>query len=294
MPSHPGLFKDLNKRASDLLTKEFPSEKQENKVEFKGETAQNVSWETSLVQSKDGSVLGTFIPKYKWRPYGTTFSAELKTTKDFKAEVAVEDQLAPGLKTTLSGESRNNELIGTCGLEYKHELATVTASVDYGSAAGSAVKASAVVGSQGFTLGGMVDYFLGNTVESSVRELHTVAGYYTDEFDVSAFGKLLNEKDQNILGANYFHRVNSDVSVGTEVQFDTANTDTKPKLTFGGQFRLEQDSLIKAKVDTAGKVGLSFQQRFNKNSKLTISGTVDTNNLAGKGASTFGMTLSLS
>jgi len=28
---HPGLFADLGKRVNDLLTKEFPSEKQENK-----------------------------------------------------------------------------------------------------------------------------------------------------------------------------------------------------------------------------------------------------------------------
>jgi len=293
MPSHPGLFKDLNKRSSDLLTKEFPSEKSENKVEFKGESAANVSWETSLLQKSDGSILGTFAPKYKWKEWGSTLSAELKTNRDFKTEIAVEDQFAPGLKTTITGESRGQDLVATFGVEYKHELATVTAAIDYGQAAGSTLKTSAVVGSQGFTLGGQGEYFFG-TSENVLKELHTVLGYSTDEFDISAFGKLIHEKDANILGANYFHRVNSDLSVGTEVSFDTANTDSKPKLTFGTQYRLEADTILKGKFDTTGRLGVSYQQRFSKNSKITISSTIDTNNLGSKNSSTLGFTLSLS
>jgi len=292
MPFHPGLFKDLNKRTSDLLTKEFPSEKAENKVEWKGETSNNVSLETSLVQKSDGSIIGTFIPKYKYKEWGTTLTAELKTTKDFKAEAAIEDQFVPGLKTTLTGESKGEDLFSTFAVEYKHELATVTASADYGQTAGSTLKATAVVGSQGFSVGGSAEYFVGSSSDSSLKELHTVLGYSTDEFDLSAFGKLQNEKEANILGATYYQKVNSDLAVGTEISFDTANADAKPKLVFGTQYRLEADTVLKGKFDTAGKLGLSYQQKFSKNSKLTLSSTIDTKNL-GKNSSTFGFTLSL-
>jgi len=294
MPFRPVLFKDLNKRASDLITKEFPSEKSENKVEWKAETSNNVTVETTLVQKADGSVLGTFAPKYKYKDWGSTFSVELKTNKEFKATVDVEDQFAPGLKTTLSGESKAEDLFGTFGVEYKHELATLTASVDYGQAAGSNLKASAVVGSQGFSLGASTDYFLGASNDSILRELHTVLGYSSDEFDISAFGKLQNEKDANILGATYFHRVNPDLQVGTEVSFDTANPEAKPKLVFATQYRVEADTVVKAKVDTLGKLGLSYQQRFSKGAKFTVSSTIDTNNLGAKNASTFGVSIFLS
>jgi len=292
MPSHPGLFKDLNKRSSDLLTKEFPSEKSENKVEWKGETSNNVTLETSLLQKSDGSILGTFIPKYKYKPWGTTISAELKTNRDFKAEAVIEDQLAPGLKTTLTGESKGEDMFSTFAVEYKHELATVTVSADYGQTAGSTLKATTVVGTQGFSVGGSAEYFVGATSDSSLKELHTVLGYSTDEFDISAYGKLQNEKEANILGANYYHKVNSDLAVGTEVSFDTANADAKPKLVFGTQYRLEADTVLKGKFDTSGKLGLSYQQKFSKNSKLTLSSTIDTNNI-GKNSSTLGFTLSL-
>jgi hypothetical protein len=57
---------------------------------------------------------------------------------------------------------------------------------------------------------------------------------------------------------------------------------------------LEADTVLKGKFDTTGKLGLSYQQKFSKNSKLTISSTIDTNNIGAKNSSTLGFTLSLS
>jgi len=289
-------FKDLNKRLSDLLTKDFPSEKQENKVEWKGTTANHVTFETNFVQRKDGSILGTFIPKYLYKPWGTTFSGEFNTKKDVKAEVAVADKFTPGLKTTVTANSKDNETFGTLGVEYKHELGTVSVSGDYGKAAGSTVNASAVVAYQNWSLGAKADYFLGITQDSDLKEFQTSLNYNSGEFDLQAFGRIrsLGEEDKQELGGSYFHKVNNDLSVGTEVIFDVSNhTTNKPKLTFGSQYRLENDTILKGKFDTDGKINLSYQQIFSKNAKLTLAGTMDANNLA-KNSSTFGFTLSLS
>jgi len=273
------------------LTKDFPSEKRENKVDWKGETSSNVSFETSLVQRNDGSILGTFIPKYRVKEWNTTLTAELKTNRDFKAEVVIDNHFTPGLKTTLTEESKGENLIGTVGVEYRHDLVALTASADYGHSAGSAIKASTVVGSQGFQLGVSSDYFISAHNDNSLRELSATASYGNDEFDVGFFGKLLNEKDSNILGANYYQRVNADLQVGAEVSFDTQNPDVKPKLTAAAQYRVDADSSIKTKFDTAGHLGLSWQQRF-KSSRLTLSSTIDTNSPSGKG-SAIGFNLSL-
>lgn len=292
MPFRPVLYKDLNKRSNDLLTKDFPSEKRENKVDWKGETSSNVTFETSLLQKLDGSILGTFTPKYRVRDWNTTVSAELKTNKDFKAEVVMDDQFTPGLKTTVTGESRGEDLVGTLGFEYRHDLAAFTASVDYGAASGSSIKSSAVVGTQGFQLGASLDYFVGASNDSALREFNSTASYGNDEFDVGVYGKILNEKDSTILGANYYQRVNVDLQVGADVSFDTQNVDVKPKLTAGAQYRVDPDASIKVKFDTNGKLGVSYQQRF-RSSRLTLAGTVDTNNLSGKNSSSVGFNLSL-
>jgi len=110
---HPGVFSDLGKRVSDLLTKEFPSEKQENKLTWKGQANNEVTLETSFLSRKDGSILGTFAPKYKHKDWNTTFSAEINTKKEVKAEVAVEDLLSvDGLKTSVTGISRGSDNFG--------------------------------------------------------------------------------------------------------------------------------------------------------------------------------------
>jgi len=290
---HPGLFGDLGKRVSDLLTKEFPSEKQENKFAWKGQANNEVTLETTFLQRKYGSILGTFAPKYKHKDWNTTFSADINTKREVKAEVAVEDLLnVEGLKTTLTGFSRGNDNFGTIGVEYKHELATVAASADYGKASGSTVKASAVIGTQGIALGASAEYFFGG--ESELKELTTVLSYASSEFDITAFGRIQqSEEDKNELGATYFHKINSDWQVGAEATFDTAHTEAKPKLTFATQYFLHNDTILKGKFDTTGKLGLSYQQKYNRNAKLTISSTIDTNNLGGKNSSTFGFTLSL-
>jgi len=292
MPFVPVLYKDLNKRSSDLLTKDFPSEKKENKVDWKGETSSQVSFETSLLQKADGSILGTFTPKYRVKDWNTTLSAELKTNRDFKAEVGIDNHFTPGLKTTITGESKGEDLFTTVGFEYKHELATFTASANYGQAAGSTIKASTVVGSQGFQLGAEVDYFLGASSDSALKEFNATASYGTSEFDLGVFGKILNDKDSNILGANYFQFVNPDLQVGAEISFDTQNPENKPKLVAAAQYKVDSDAVVKTKFDTNGKLGLSWQQKF-KSSKLTISGTVDTNNLGGKNSSSVNFNLSL-
>jgi len=290
--THPGYFKDLGKRLSDLLTKEYPSEKQENKVEWKGAAPNNVNVETNFVQKKDGSWVGTLIPKYKYKEYGATVSAELTTKKEFKAEVAVEDKITTGLKTTITGNSKGDDLFATLGFDYTHEKATVGFSADYGKANGSTVKASGVIGHQGFHLGGSAEYFLGQ--ESKLNELHTILGYASPVYDVELFGRIKSQDDQdkNEVGANYFHKYNNELSFGTEIVYDTANAEAKPKLTLGSRYSLDADTVVKTKFDTEGKLGFSYGQKFNKNTKFTVSSTVDTNNFQTKGSSTLGFVLS--
>jgi len=255
-----------------------------------------VTLETTLLQRKDGSILGTFAPKYKHKEWNTTFSAEINTKKEAKTEVAVEDLLnVEGLKMTLTGTNRGNENFGALGVEYKHELATVTASVDYGKPSGSTVKASAVIGAQGIALGASTEYFFGG--ESELKDLTTLLSYSSSEFDITAFGRIQknqnDDEEKNELGASYFHSINKEWQVGSEATFETANTDAKPKLTFATQYQLQSDTTLKAKFDTTGRLGLSYQQKYNRNAKLTISSTIDTNNLGAKNSSTFGFSLSL-
>jgi len=290
--SGPGLFKDLGKRVTDLLTKEFPTE--EKKVEWKGVTNNNVTIETNLVQRGDGAIIGTITPSYKYKEYGLNLLAEINTKKDVKLEASVENKLADGLKLTLTGESKGDNTFATVGAEYRHEYATVNAAIDYGKPKGSLLKANTVFGQKGFALGLSAEYFLGTTDQSELKTFNTTISYTSKDFDATVFGRLISDKDKNELGGTYFHNINSALAVGTEVVFDTANADSKPKLSFGANYKLNEETSIKGKFDTNGILGVSFGQRFNKNSKVIIGANIDTNNLSGKSSSSFGYTISLS
>eukprot|EP01115_Flamella_aegyptia_P012466 TRINITY_DN6221_c0_g1_i1.p1 TRINITY_DN6221_c0_g1~~TRINITY_DN6221_c0_g1_i1.p1 ORF type:complete len:299 (-),score=162.15 TRINITY_DN6221_c0_g1_i1:62-958(-) len=297
--SNPVLFKDLGKRVNDLLTKEYPTS--EKKVEWKGTSVNNVTVDTNFVQKANGSVVGTITPSYKYKPYGLNLLAEVNTGRDVKLEATVENQLADGLKLIATAESKGNDSYATFSTEYKHPSATFTSYVDFGKNAGTTVKATSVFGAQGFFLGVSGEYFLENPEASkkddkknALKNFQTTVAYATKEFDASVFGRLIADKDKNELGATYFHNVNSDLSIGTEVVFDTANANVKPKLTLGSQYKLNDDTVVKGKFDTEGVLGFSYAQKFSKNSKLTIGANVNTNKLNEKDSTTFGFTLTLS
>lgn len=285
----------MGKRLNDLLTKEFPSEKQENKVAWKGTTANNLTVESNLVQKKDGSLTGNLLQKYKHKDWNTTFSLDVNTRKELVAEVVAEDVVkVDGLKGTVTVNHKPTETSATAKLQYQTNNATAAASVVLGQAHGTTVKGELVFGSQGFAIGGYSEYLFGG--ESELKELKTTASYANSEVEVTGFGRIVNhtDEDKSEVGATYHHKITGDTKVGAEVTYDTANADAKPKLTFGVEHNLHQETTLKAKLDTAGKVGLSIQQRHNKNVKTTVGLSTDLNNYGSKNGSVFGLTVNLS
>jgi len=289
-------FKNLSKRVSDLITKDFPSDKAENKIEWKGTTENNVTLETSMTTKADGSSVGTITPKYKAKEYGTTLGLELNTKKEAKIEVSMEDYHAVGLKTTVTANYKPDDKFITVGGEYKHENGTVGGQVDYGKNAGIGLEGSAVVGAQGFALGGSAVYLVG-TNDNELKKLHSILSYSAPDFDISAFAKHTapegKTEEKNIMGLNFFHKFTRDWAVGAEATFETIPPEATPTLSFGTQYRLAEDTLLKARFDTDAKLGLSYQQKYNKNAKFTLSGTFDTKNLGAKNSGQFGFVVSL-
>jgi len=288
--SNPPLFKDLGKRATDLLTKEFPSE--EKKFEWKGTTSNGVTIETNAVQKADNPIVGTITPSYKYQEYGLSFLGEFNTNKDIKLETSIENQVVEGAKVTLTGEQKGKDTYATLGGEYKHAKATLNGSVDFGKSKGNTIKASSVFGHNGWLLGLSTEYLLGSD-HQELRLFNTTIGYGAGDYDLTVFGRIVGgEKgDRNEVGGTYYHNVKEGLSFGAEVVFDTTAAESKPKLAFGGSYKLQEDTTVKAKVDTAGVLGLSYAQKFSKNSKLTIGTKIDTGATSGKSSTSMGFVI---
>lgn len=285
--SSPGFAKDVPKRVNDLLTKEFPKE---YKLEWKGKTSAGVECETSVVQGPKGT-LGFFKSTVKNAVRNVDVSGEANTDKSLRGEVTIKNELADGLTTILTADSNKDGTYGTFALEYVRDNASFTASSDYGKDAGSTVKASVALGQGkvGFVAGTIAEFFVGspaNRLQSFTANL----GYRSREFDFVAFNRVKGAGDsrKNECGVNYFHSVNSDLSIGTEFAVDT--TSSGAKLSIGSEWRQTADTTVKTAFDTTGLINFSYQQRFSPRLKTTLSATVDSSNLS-KNSAVYGVSL---
>jgi len=300
-PATQPFFKDVGKRVNDLLTKEFPSDKKEQKVEWKSVTYDGLKLDFSIKteEGREGpKTSGTIRNEYFHRQVGANFVAELNTDREFKGEVSVADKFVKGAKGIFTVQSQRKDALdyfGTVALEYKHEYASATATAEYGRFTDNALKGSLVVGTQGVSIGANAEYLRRET-GVDLKEFKCAVTYASDEFDIVGYGKVNQTKSKQSnteLGASYYHKLNSDLAVGTEVKFDVTNPDKKPALAFGTAYRLQADSVLKARYDTEGKLGLSLAQQVNKTVKLLVSATVDTNSPSGKNGTNVGFNISL-
>jgi len=273
----PGLYSDLGKKASDLLTKEFPDK---SKFELKTKTPNGVVQEVSLTKSGE-TLVGQINPKYTFAKHGVTLGFTADTDKNTKFELGV-DQAVPGLKLTTIVDSKKLNAITFEG-EYKHDYVALNGSVDVFNVKGTEAALSGVVGYDGFSVG-LQSKFSGG----ALGEINGVAAYTTNDYVFNLFGHFKTQK----VGVSYYHRVTANANAGFEASFEIDKAQASPsKLTVGGSYQLDVDTAVKGKLDTDGKLSLSYAQRLNRYARLIVGTSLNINNLS-KGHN-YGFTFSL-
>jgi len=280
----PGLYADLDKKANDLLTKDFPDK---HVLEVKTKTLSGVNFDAKLTRNNDGSIFGSLYPKYK---LGTripiTVGAQIDTKRALKVEATAED-IVPGLKASVTAHADTESV--TVDTEYKHEYVTLAAAVNLLSPKGNKVTASAVVGYQGFAVGVSADY-----VYDKWNTVSGLASYSYADFVTSIFARVNTHTSTQHLGLTYHQRFNPRASIAAEAVMDVNKSSEAPKITVGGSYDLlDTPTTVKGKLDTEGRVGLSYAHRLNKYARLILATSVNTNNFAASGNHTFGLTLSI-
>jgi hypothetical protein len=275
------LYADLGKKATDLLTKDFPDK---TKVEVNARAANGLQFQTIATRNHDGSIVGSLQPKYTFVKQGVTVSTTIDTNRVAKVEATVENSL-PGLKATVGGQSDTESF--KADFEYKHDLATITTGLDFFSPKGNTVAAAAVFNYEGFSLGGSTEYFIADKQE--FRKADAVAAYSTPDLQLTAFSKRKGE----VLGGSYYQRISATLGIAAEIGFDLRKADVTPKLTFGGTYSLDAPSAstVKGKFDTDGKLSLSYGQKLNSLARFTVGSTINTNNLGASGNHTIGFSV---
>jgi voltage-dependent anion channel protein 2 len=279
---HPGLYADLGKKSSDLLTKDFPDR---HKLEIKTKGPSGVSFDGNLTRNNDGSFFGSINPKYKVNAHGITVGATVDTRRALKLEATAED-LVPGLKTTVTGHADSESV--TIDTEYKHEYVTAGAALNLLSPKGNKLTAATVFGYQGLAVGLQAEY-----VYDKWQNLNGVASYTHDNVVGTLFSRVNTHASTTIFGLTYHQRLGN-ASVAAEASMDVTKTSESPKITVGGSYDfLDSPATVKGKLDTEGKLSLSYAQRLNRYVRLVIGTTVNTNNLSASGNHGYGLTLSI-
>eukprot|EP00075_Anas_platyrhynchos_P014629 XP_027303882.1 voltage-dependent anion-selective channel protein 2-like [Anas platyrhynchos] len=125
------------------------------KLDVKTKSASGVEFTTSGSSNTDtGKVNGSLETKYKWAEYGLTFTEKRNTDNTLGTEIAIEDQIAKGLKLTFDTTFSPNtgKKSGKIKSAYKRECLNLGCDVDF-DFAGPAIHGSAVFGYEGWLAG---------------------------------------------------------------------------------------------------------------------------------------------
>jgi len=259
---HPGVYADLGKRTSDLLNKEFPvTSTAEIKVK---PSIEGLAPEVTFTR-KDGNLSGKLGVKYNLaNPRGVQLSVTTDTAKAVKLEAVAENTVTQGLKSTVGYDFHKTSL----DLEYKHDYFTIATGLDTNNSSTNA-RASFVVGKDGYAAGALTEY---NVATGHRNALNATASYT----DLDSVATVFARQSSNTVGATYYRRATDRIALGVEGVYGWKSG--KPTITFGGAYDIDLATTVKAKVDSDGKVGLSYAQRFNRFTRVILGASVNTQN----------------
>jgi len=280
IPSPP-LYNDLNKKATDLLSKEFPTT---HKIEFNTGKKPGPGFEASIAD-KDGVTVGTLTPKYIWENlYGkNTLAAGVDTKRTLKLEATSVD-FVKGLKTIVTATD-SQTVTGT--IEYKQQHFTINTVLNLLSPKGTTGVFGTVFGYDGHAVGLQTDY---NISTNTLNDINGSVTFNPDSFvSLGLFGRF----KKNILGARFYYHFDKDFQVAAEAEANYVNTAEIPKFTLGAIYAVDTKTSIKGKIDTTGNVSAAVTSKLGDRVKVTFGTGLNTNNFSPTSKASFGLNLTV-
>jgi len=279
--SVPPSYADLGKAARDLFSKGYHYG--QYKVEAKTKTQNGVEFTTNgSSEHGSGQFVGNVETKYKWKDYGLTFTEKWNTNNTLSTEVSVEDQVLEGLKLSLDTQfvPQSGKKSGKIKTEYKHDYVHTNLDLDL---LKLTLFGSAVVGYNGFLAGYQLALDTSKTAKSLLSQNNFAVGYTKDDFALHAA-----VNDASEFQASVSQKVNSRLETAIQMNWTVGSNDTK--FGFGAKYCPDRDTTIRAKVNNASQIGVSYQHRIRDGVNLTLSSLIEGKTL-NEGGHKFGLAL---
>jgi len=257
----PPSFSDIGKQARDVFGKGYNFGVV--KLDVKSKSSNGVEFNAAGSSSTDGGkVSGSLETKYKIAEHGISLTEKWNTSNSLATTVDYE-KLVPGLKLTLDStfEPNSGAKSGKFKTQYKHEKLLFNA--DLNLAASPVVNMSAAVGSGPYTLGYQTAF---DTGKSALTKHNLALGYSSGDMVLHA-----TATDSKVFGGGVYLKNSSSLETGVTLSSSSAAS----SFGVGCKYNLGPDASVRAKVDNASQVGLSYQQKLRDGVTLTMSANID-------------------
>eukprot|EP00732_Lithocolla_globosa_P004544 Lithocolla_globosa_v1_NODE_4256_length_1477_cov_637.308017.p1 type:complete len:280 gc:universal NODE_4256_length_1477_cov_637.308017:482-1321(+) len=259
-------FKDIGKAASDLMSKDMPSG--DVKLELNTKTKSGVTFNNVAKRKESGEVSHEFKDTYVDKENNLELVSSFNSSNLVKVELTLEEAFGvEGLTVDSTGSLKPSTTTRdlSAGFRYK------TDSLNFASHFGSDFKLSSelVLAYDKMVLGtSVVADGTGN-----LQAYDMGVGYKERGLALGAFAK--NKLD--VFQTSYYYQVCSSSEVGCLASY------TKSKnlvgLEFGGKYKLDKDSSVKAKIHSDFKFSVGYSQIIRPGVKATLGGVVTAKDL---------------
>lgn len=269
----PAKYADSTKQAKDLLTKPYATS---NKVEVKT-SSDGVTFTTEAIIGKPSSIVlkGEFALLEGFKV------DKLQLCTDTKLALEVSNaSLVKNTKFFLKGTDASRAagagaISASLGAEYALPSFTATLEVNALEHATLPVDCSAVFAYDGFLVGAAAS---GGLKSLSLTDANVLFGYKSK----TTAATLATEKSMKTLALAVHQAVTPELTVGALAKLPTSGAG-KLELSAGLGYKLSPEATLHAKVNQAGKVGLSYATALGSAAlptKFTLSVELDAANVA--------------
>lgn len=279
----PPSYTDLGKQAREIFSKGYHFGLW--KLDCKTKTTSGIEFNTAGHSNQDsGKVFGSLETKYKVTDYGLTLTEKWSTDNTLFTEVAIQDQLAEGLKLAVEAkfQPQTGDKDGKFKLSYGQENIKFDADVNF-DLGGPLINAAAVLGYQGW-LGGYQTAF--DSKETKLVKNNFALGYTANDFTLHT---AVND-GQEFLGSIY-HKTSDKLDCGVQLSWTSEENNTT--FGIGAKYVLDSEAALRAKVNNASQIGLGYQQKLRDGITLYLSTLIDAKNF-NAGGHKIGVALELS
>jgi len=257
----PPSYADIGKQARDVFGKGYHFGLV--KLEVKSKTSSGVEFTAGGSTATDGGkVSGSLETKYKIKEHGLNLTEKWTTDNSLNTTVDY-DKLVPGLKLTLDSSFKpdSGDKSGKFKTEYKHDKFLFNA--DLNLAASPVVNLSTSVGHGPYALGYQTAF---DTGKSQLTKHNVALSYSSGDMILHA-----TATDTKQFGGGVYLKNSGNLETGVTLAAGGGSN----SFAIGTKYALGPDASLRAKVNNACQIGLSYQQKLRDGITVTMSTNLD-------------------